>query len=583
MNYNIQSRRQNSLILSVKFFALTLILVLLYTTILFAQTTVYIDPANSGDPGQDGSLDHPWDSWSDFGFQDNTTYLMKKGTSESLATHINMQGKSNITLSTYGTGERPYLYQGGTNTYVIRIHNSHHIVLEGYKMEMPIGAGGGNVYIGASGTGENFYTWVIDCEVVGGWRGINAEVFAAHYDAQIGNVYVHDCHVYNQNSDGVFCKTNTQSTFDTVVVSGCHIHDVNLKWYSDHEAADGDPVHLLRVNNFLVENNILDKRGTAKKFCFIWGGGTFDNEKGVVRYNTMYPPDDHDTYSSNAIYVGSYQQHALDSLHFYGNKIIGRGYDSGNHAAATGLIRSSYINMSYNLFDSVGTVGLSYLYCDHADVHNNTFRFIDRGWGHLLSLNGISASMKNNIFLMPPGSELIDNATNAVLENNIELYSSDLQGFDDVLHFADIDNFNYHLTENSTPVRNQGIEYSGALDCDADSIPVPMEGIRDIGVFEYISGTQTNISSFTLNDELKHSIYPNPAADHLYFDLKNLNDKPVEITISSVNGQTIFQEVYHSHNKELTDQLDLSNLSKGMYIIYFQNGTISKFDKFIKF
>ena len=395
-------------------------------------------------------------------------------------------------------------------------------------------------------------------------------------------MYVYNCHIHNQTDDGIFCKTNKESTYDTIVISGCDIHDVNLKWHYDPDGSGGDPIHMLRCNNFLVENNILDKRGTSNKFCFAWTGGVFDTEKGIVRFNTMYPPDDHETYSSNAVYFGSYQQHALDSLEFIGNKIIGRGYENGYHAAATGLIRAGYVNMSYNLFDSVGTVGISYLYCDYADVHNNTFRFIDRGWGHLISLGGISASLKNNIFLMPVGSDVIGNGANAVMENNIELYSDDLQGFDDVLHFEDIDNFNYHLTENSTLVRNEGVEYIGAMDCDADSVPVPMEGIRDIGVFEYDEGTQTIISQASLDNELIYSIYPNPANNYLKFDLENLDDNPVTITVLSINGKTLLQREYHSNNDRLSKQLDISMLNKGMYIIYFQNGIMSRFDNFIK-
>ncbi len=120
------------------------------------------------------------------------------------------------------------------------------------------------------------------------------------------------------------------------------------------------------------------------------------------------------------------------------------------------------------------------------------------------------------------------------------------------------------------------------MDCDADTVPVPMELIRDIGVFEYDEGTQTNISLANLNNELIYSIYPNPASNYLKFDLENLDNKPVTITVLSINGKTLLQKEYHTNNDKLSKQLDISMLNKGMYIIYFQNGIMSKFDKFIK-
>ncbi len=491
MNYNIQSRRQSSLILSVKFWTLTILLVLLYTAIIFAQTTVYIDPTNSGDPGQDGTIDHPWDSWTDISIQNNTVYKQMRGTSETLATHVNIDNKDNVKITTYGDGERPYLYQGTANTHIFRVNNSSHIEIEGFKLEMPIGAGGGVISISAHGAGNSaYYNYVRDCEIIGGWRGIDSEVFKLEFDTEIGNLYIYDCHIYNQTSDGIFCKTNQQSTYDTIVISRCNIHDVNLKWHTNQEDADGDPVHLLRCDNFLVEYNILDRRSTAKKFCFIWGGGVFGTEKGVVRYNTMYPPYQHPNASSNAIFITQ----GLDSLQLYGNKIIGRGYEPGQTAGATGLIRATYVNMSYNLVDNVGGIGVSHLYCDYADINNNTINFLDLGWGYLFGLGGDVVNMRNNIFMLPVGSNLTSiNGGITYQENNIELHSDDLQGFDDVLHFVDIDNYNYHLTENSLLARNQGSEYFGALDCDADTVPVPLELVRDIGVFEYDDGnTQTN-------------------------------------------------------------------------------------------
>ena len=56
MNSNYQTKGQTNFLLNIKFWVLTVVLVLLYATIIFAQNTVYIDPGNSGDPDQDGTI-----------------------------------------------------------------------------------------------------------------------------------------------------------------------------------------------------------------------------------------------------------------------------------------------------------------------------------------------------------------------------------------------------------------------------------------------------------------------------------------------------------------------------------------------
>ncbi len=500
MNYNIQTRRQSSLVLSVKFWAITLVLILLYTTIIFAQTTVYVDPTNSGDPGQNGTLDHPWDSWTDFSIQDNTTYLQKRGTTSILTGYINIENKSHVTISTYGDGDRPHLMQMVSNTNVFRVNRSSHIRIEGFKVEMPVGAGSGVIAISAHGTnGIAFYNYVIDCEIIGGWRGINSEVWPSEITCEIGNLYIEDCIIHEQTDDGIFCKTKQNAAYDTIVVRGCHIYRVNLTWLTNPANSGGDPIHLLRCTNFLIENNILDKRITSYKFCFISAMGALGTEKGIVRFNTMYPPKDTVGYSSNAFYIGP----GHDSVWFYGNKFIGRGYTNGQHAGAAGYFVGNYANFSYNIFDSVGYIAIG-TPTEYKEFNNNLIRFIHFGsTDYFLATGNQPTYLRNNIFLMPNGTQLyndgMNGGANVFIDNNIELYSDDLQGFDDEMHFADIYNYDFHLTENSTLARNQGIEYPGALDCDADSVPVPMEDFRDIGVFEYFDSGQTNSSPVILN------------------------------------------------------------------------------------
>jgi len=85
-----------------------------------------------------------------------------------------------------------------------------------------------------------------------------------------------------------------------------------------------------------------------------------------------------------------------------------------------------------------------------------------------------------------------------------------------------------------------------------------------------------------LGPELKFSVYPNPASNYLKFDLENIDENPVIVTVMNLNGETVIQKEYHNNSDKMSGQLDISGLIKGMYIIYFRNGKVSEIEKFIK-
>ena len=130
MNYYSQTRKQTSLITSIRFWALTLILILVYTAFIFGQNTIYIDPTNSGDPGQNGTYDHPYDSWNDVAFQNNFTYLQKCGTTYNLPNRIEIVSKHGVKLGSYGTGAKPVIHRpANTIGTIIYINSSRDIIV----------------------------------------------------------------------------------------------------------------------------------------------------------------------------------------------------------------------------------------------------------------------------------------------------------------------------------------------------------------------------------------------------------------------------------------------------------------------
>lgn len=88
------------------------------------KKTRYIDPANIHDIAQDGSIEHPYDSWKKIAWSDGDSILQKKGTvakEESI-----LLGASNVFLGSYGTGDLPVI-ESNTNDYVIRAFEKYNV------------------------------------------------------------------------------------------------------------------------------------------------------------------------------------------------------------------------------------------------------------------------------------------------------------------------------------------------------------------------------------------------------------------------------------------------------------------------
>jgi hypothetical protein len=80
------------------------------------STSIYIDPNNTGDSKQDGSITHPFDSWNKVSWKDGNTYMQKSGTTATVAGIV--VGASNVTIDSYGEGSAPVI-TSETSNYLI--------------------------------------------------------------------------------------------------------------------------------------------------------------------------------------------------------------------------------------------------------------------------------------------------------------------------------------------------------------------------------------------------------------------------------------------------------------------------------
>lgn len=77
------------------------------------QNTVYIDPDNLQDLSQNGTIEHPYNSWSKVTWKAGKSYLQKKGTI-SVESKITITA-SDVSIGSYGQGEQPIIKSNATD------------------------------------------------------------------------------------------------------------------------------------------------------------------------------------------------------------------------------------------------------------------------------------------------------------------------------------------------------------------------------------------------------------------------------------------------------------------------------------
>ena len=76
------------------------------------------------------------------------------------------------------------------------------------------------------------------------------------------------------------------------------------------------------------------------------------------------------------------------------------------------------------------------------------------------------------------------------------------------------------------------------------------------------------------------SVYPNPSTGKFNIDLVNVNDGTYSISVENILGEEVYSEVRSVINT-YSDVLDLTNLSKGVYMLNVKNETSSTSRKII--
>ena len=132
-----------------------------------------------------------------------------------------------------------------------------------------------------------------------------------------------------------------------------------------------------------------------------------------------------------------------------------------------------------------------------------------------------------------------------------------------------------NVTSHSIQINGQTFDYSigemTLVNTEKTSSLIVTQGFLQPNTQRQESSTTSDNAFSQLDNPIK--VYPNPTTDILQIDDINL---PVQLTISNVNGQIIFQQDLEKN------QLDLDKYPCGIYFISLKNDQIFKTFKIVK-
>jgi len=131
---------------------------------------------------------------------------------------------------------------------------------------------------------------------------------------------------------------------------------------------------------------------------------------------------------------------------------------------------------------------------------------------------------------------------------------------------------------NQTTVVVEKIEFPSlgtiTVKTPAGSISVPTEEIRYVSFVDFTS----SIPPLPETSKGNIRLFPNPAVDVLNIQLMSASLQSATIEILSIDGKVVYAQKINSQN----NLVDVSFLSRGLYLCRFNNGTIVETVKFLK-
>ncbi len=405
---------------------------------------IHIDPTNINDAQMDGTTEHPFNSFDQVSWHNNTVYALKRGTLL-YSGQIRIQGNG-ITLATYGSGSRPVICCTDKSA---SDGNKHAIISDwdGIRdvtiRDLEITAPEANSCIRFSSNCLNMQ--VINCKLHNSKWGLRS----------ISNtgLSVYNTEICNILDDGMYILDNLN-----IEVANCYVHDVNKHWHppsTPETEAGGDGIQFQDCNNWYVHHNIIDRSTTGNKFCFI--SNNENQNKGLVEFN---------------IFSGPFTNGA--SVYFHNGKNIIVRYNYFKEPAESPIFtHSSGIQIYGNIFDRLSRPIIA---TSGASIYNNVFYKMP------LCIQGNNIEAANNVYEITDNGKVYQ-VSNLISSNNLFVNSTPTDGsFSGDPKFVDPENGDFHVFKGSACI-DQGIGVD--IYQDMEGTKIPQGANPDIGVFEY--------------------------------------------------------------------------------------------------
>ncbi|NVO20116.1 MAG: T9SS type A sorting domain-containing protein, partial [Bacteroidetes bacterium] len=519
---------------------------------------VYIDPENSDDKLENGTEQHPFNSWFDFTFTDGYTYLQKRGTIASNSNSIIIDHRKNITIDAYGSGHIPVIYTS-LPVSMLDLYYSENSIVRNVEFTSD---GSAKSCISLLDNDSTSRSVIDQCHLQGALIGINATLPGAALDLSSTTID-------NMLLDGIFA-----TEFSRISVNNCSISNINQGW-SSNPVSQANCIGLISENGIVeISHNILDHSSTGNGSCVTMIGKGIH---GTITQNTITGSGLDD---NNGIRINSQTGEVLISYNSVGRCQTG----------INAVVRRSSIY--YNLFKNNNTA-LDIQKNSSAVISNNTF--VGSSEYSVRSRANSSASSINNIFYQNTVGSKVYNFEGSFVSDynlyNIETpeflngtsqlsiwKASTSQDSNSVVGdpvFANYDGGDFRLLEGSKAI-NKGLNNGQIVDFYGNA--VPRFGTADIGFYESDinpDDLQKPVNPQDSTMDIAVTVYPNPTSDKVFIDMENLNERPATIMIVDEIGNTILS----THNDgEKTVMIDFMNRSKGTYfaVVSCDQMTITK-------
>jgi len=417
----------------------------------WVNDTIYVAPSAS--EGGDGSLNAPYNDFTDFTFKRKTAYLFKRG-DEMDIDEVSI-GTDSIYVGAYGTGEKPH-FHGSSTTHTFTFSGNHQYI---QNLKVTNQDTGVCFRFRAFNQLRNKFLWADGVEARAAHRAIEP--------SQYGKIILTNIKVDRTRNDGIYASYN-----DTIIIRNAHVTDVN-RWYYDIgniQTSGGDCIQF-EVNNFIkVTDSYLDHSINPGKFAMIANRSdtvTLKNST-LISWDTM-----------SAVYLGSSER----GWHVEKCKVKGGRIGLENHGHLT--VKNTTIR---NCSEAAITGGNTQVY--HCTISDVDGKYALNGWGDnpwevynsiFYDINIVYGAMD---YMVEASNNNYYNPGN---EQPVNQWGSNVMNTDP--QFVDYQHHNYDL-KSTSPMIDAGLS-PDRIKQDISGLKRPNGEAHDLGAHEYYApGTE---------------------------------------------------------------------------------------------